>query len=135
MITQEKLYYSISEVSQITEIEAYTLRYWEKEFPKLKPKKSKKGQRTYTKKDIDIIHTIKELLYSRKYTIKGAREKIKNSPFENEKPKTESKPKTVTATLSPDVSASLKGISTDVMSIKKRLQILLKDDEEIIRSS
>ena len=77
----EKLYYSISEVSKITKIEAYTLRYWEKEFPKLKPKKSKKGQRIYTKKDLELISIIKELLHNKKYTIKGAREVLKGYSY------------------------------------------------------
>lgn len=70
----EKLYYSISEVSEITELEPYVLRFWEAEFPILKPRKNKKGHRTYRKKDIEQIFQIKELLYEHKYTIPGARE-------------------------------------------------------------
>jgi DNA-binding transcriptional MerR regulator len=70
----EKLYYSISEVKQITGIEPYVLRFWEAEFPTLKPRKNKKGHRTYRRKDIEHILRIKELLYENKYTIPGARE-------------------------------------------------------------
>ncbi len=70
----EKLYYSISEVSEITGLEPYVLRFWEAEFPILKPRKNKKGHRTYRKKDIEQIFQIKELLYEHKYTIPGARE-------------------------------------------------------------
>ncbi len=70
----EKLYYSISEVKQITGVEPYVLRFWEAEFPTLKPRKNKKGHRTYRKKDIEHILRIKELLYESKYTIPGARE-------------------------------------------------------------
>src|SRR4030042_4927386 len=70
----EKLYYSISEVSEITGLEPYVLRFWEAEFPVLKPRKNKKGHRTYRKKDIEQIFQIKELLYEHKYTIPGARE-------------------------------------------------------------
>ena len=70
----EKLYYSISEVSEITGLEPYVLRFWEAEFPVLKPRKNKKGHRTYRKKDIEQIFEIKELLYEHKYTIPGARE-------------------------------------------------------------
>ena len=70
----EKLYYSISEVSEITGLEPYVLRFWEAEFPVLKPRKNKKGHRTYRKKDIEQIFQIKGLLYEHKYTIPGARE-------------------------------------------------------------
>jgi len=68
----EKLYYSIGEVKEITSLEPHVLRFWETEFPALKPRKNGRGQRTYQKKDIDMILRIKELLYEKKYTIKGA---------------------------------------------------------------
>jgi DNA-binding transcriptional MerR regulator len=70
----DKLYYSISEVKQITGVEPYVLRFWETEFPSLHPRKNKKGHRTYRKKDIGLILKIKELLYKNKYTIPGARD-------------------------------------------------------------
>ena len=69
----KKLYYSISEVSKITEIEQYVLRYWETEFEQLKPQKNRAGNRIYTNKDIQLILYIKELLREKKYTIEGAK--------------------------------------------------------------
>ncbi len=69
----KKLYYSISEVSQITSLKAYVLRYWETEFAELRPKKSRAGSRTYTLDDIKLVFLIKRLLYDDKYTIEGAR--------------------------------------------------------------
>ena len=128
MATQENLYYSISEVSELTEVEAYTLRYWEKEFPKLRPKKSKKGQRTYTKKDIDVIQSIKELLYQRKYTIKGAREKLKKSTAEKPAAKPVAKAASTSSAsqdsrVKPEILKELKG---EVTLLKKRLTTLLK---------
>ncbi len=72
----EKLYYSIGEVKKVTGIEAYVLRFWESEFPSLRPRKNKKGHRTYRKRDIEIILKIKELLYENKFTIPGAREML-----------------------------------------------------------
>ncbi len=72
-----KLYYSISEVSRITDIKAYVLRFWEKEFPSLKPKKNRGGNRIYQKREIDLINQIKTLLYDEGYTIDGARQKLK----------------------------------------------------------
>src|SRR5690606_24547284 len=69
----KKLYYSISEVSKITEMEQYVLRYWETEFEQLKPQKNRAGNRIYTNKDIQIILQIKNLLRDKKYTIEGAK--------------------------------------------------------------
>ena len=69
----KKLYYSIGEVSTITELKQYVLRYWETEFKQLSPVKNKAGNRTYRQKDIDMILKIKDLLYNQKFTIDGAR--------------------------------------------------------------
>ena len=73
----KKLYYSISEVSEITKLKAYVLRYWETEFSHLSPPKNRAGNRTYRQKDIEIILKIKDLLYDKKYTIDGARNCLK----------------------------------------------------------
>ncbi len=69
----ERLFYKISEVSAITGLEAYVLRYWETEFPLLRPQKSRGGQRIYQKKDIEVILKIKQMLYEKGFTIAGAR--------------------------------------------------------------
>ncbi len=82
---EEKLYYSISEVAEITGLKPYVLRYWEKEFPMLKPKKSRGGNRTYTKKDIEIINRIKHLRTREKLTIAGARNKLTMRRHKEEK--------------------------------------------------
>jgi DNA-binding transcriptional MerR regulator len=73
----KKLYYSISEVSRITGLEQYVLRYWETEFPELKPAKNRAGNRIYTNKDIKLIMHIKQLLRDEKYTIEGAKQVMK----------------------------------------------------------
>ena len=73
----KKLYYSISEVSEITELKQYVLRYWETEFPQLKPSKNRAGNRIYRTHDIELISDIKSLLYERKFTIKGAKQHLK----------------------------------------------------------
>ena len=78
-----KLYYSISEVSEITKLKAYVLRYWETEFSQLSPPKNRAGNRTYRQKDIDMILKIKELLYERKFTIDGARNFLKGNEAKN----------------------------------------------------
>lgn len=74
--SDEKLYYSISEVARITGLEPYVLRYWEKEFPTLKPKKNRGGNRIYTEKDIELVNRIKHLRSKEKLTIAGARTKL-----------------------------------------------------------
>ena len=85
----KKLYYSIGEVSEITGLKAYVLRYWETEFSKLKPPKNRAGNRTYRQKDIDLIVQVKSLLYDKKYTIDGARTVLKDSHDKADKIKTE----------------------------------------------
>lgn len=81
----KKLYYSISEVSKITELEQYVLRYWETEFDMLKPAKNLAGNRIYTNRDIKLILYIKKLLRDEKYTIEGAKKLLKNYNFKDEK--------------------------------------------------
>jgi DNA-binding transcriptional MerR regulator len=76
--SMKKLYYSISEVSRITDLEQYVLRYWETEFEQLKPAKNSSGNRIYTNKDIKLILLIKKLLKEEKYTIEGAKKILKN---------------------------------------------------------
>ena len=73
----KKLYYSISEVSEITGLKQYVLRYWETEFSQLKPGKNRAGNRIYRSHDIDTIIEVKSLLYDRKFTIKGAQQHLK----------------------------------------------------------
>ena len=63
-------------MSRLTGLEQYVLRYWETEFPQIKPDKGRSGQRLYTKKDLDTILQIKQLLYKDGYTIAGARKKL-----------------------------------------------------------
>jgi DNA-binding transcriptional MerR regulator len=72
-----KLYYSISEVSKITDLEQYVLRYWESEFDELKPAKNRAGNRIYTNRDIKLILHIKKLLRDERYTIEGAKQVLK----------------------------------------------------------
>ncbi len=72
-----KLYYSISEVSRITGLEQYVLRYWETEFDDLRPQKNRAGNRIYSNKDIKFILRIKELLREKRYTIEGAKQILK----------------------------------------------------------
>lgn len=76
----KKLYYSIGEVSDLTGLKPYVLRYWETEFTNLSPGKNRAGNRVYTEKDIETILEIKRLLYQDKFTIQGARQFFNNTP-------------------------------------------------------
>ncbi len=114
----KKLYYSISEVSKITEIEQYVLRYWETEFDQLKPQKNRAGNRIYTNKDIQLILHIKTLLREKKYTIEGAKKILED--------------------YSPDQGSSVneketidKNINEDYAEAKKEKPSLKKDLEDI----
>ena len=69
----DRMFYRIKEVCSITGLKPHVLRYWEQEFKDIKPVKSSRGQRLYKKKDLDIIFTIKRLLYEQRYTIEGAK--------------------------------------------------------------
>lgn len=82
----KKLYYSIREVSELTGIESHVLRFWEKEFSQLNPRRGRSGNRAYTERNIKIILAIKDLLYAQKYTIQGAVERLKidRSLWENQ---------------------------------------------------
>jgi DNA-binding transcriptional MerR regulator len=69
----DKLYFRIGEVSKLTGVKPYVLRFWESEFPGLGPKKSGTGHRLYRRKDVEMVLEIKHLLYDKRYTIEGAR--------------------------------------------------------------
>ena len=113
----KKLYYSISEVSKITDIEQYVLRYWETEFEQLTPQKNRAGNRIYTNKDIRLILYIKELLREKKYTIEGAK-KILEDYEQEKKPIIEVKEKKVQT-------------DSDIIEVEKNIPSLKEDLEEI----
>ena len=68
--------FNIAEVSKLTGTKAHVLRYWESEFPQLKPIKNRSGQRVYRQKDVDIVLHLKKLLYDEQYTVAGARKRL-----------------------------------------------------------
>ncbi|MCF8224524.1 MAG: MerR family transcriptional regulator [Bacteroidales bacterium] len=80
----EKLYYSIGEVAVMFDVNTSLIRYWEKEFDIIKPKKNKKGNRLFTQNDIDNFHIIYHLVKERGMTLKGARKKMKENKNEED---------------------------------------------------
>jgi DNA-binding transcriptional MerR regulator len=72
----KKEYYSIGEVCQITGLKPHVLRYWETQFKGLVPVKNRAGNRAYRRREIEMVQLVKELLYEKKYTIEGARQRL-----------------------------------------------------------
>ena len=113
----KKLYYSIGEVSKMTELKAYVLRYWETEFKQLKPPKNRAGNRTYRQGDIDLILYIKDLLYTKKFTIEGARHQLAMEK--------DSKKEDVTAPVE-SVQQAAPARKETLLKIKQELETLLE---------
>ena len=106
----EKLYFKIGEVAALLELKTHVLRYWETEFPLLKPVKSRTNQRLYRRKDVETALLIKDLLYRQGFTIAGARQQLKNEmqavfPWGDE----------------PSSATVLHEIKSDLLSIRQRL--------------
>lgn len=86
----EKLYYTITEVSKLLDIKPYVIRYWETEFPQIRRSRKSGRNRRYNQKEYETICIIKDLLYDKKYTIKGAKQALKdnvNPPVNEAAPK------------------------------------------------
>ena len=115
----KKLYYSIGQVSEITGLKQYVLRYWETEFPHLKPNKNSAGNRVYTPDDVENIKEIKKLLHEEKFTIKGARQHLKDM-------KSKSKVLNIDTLSSVDISM-LKKIHSDIETLLTLVQDLKKE--------
>jgi DNA-binding transcriptional MerR regulator len=102
-----KRYYSIGEVAEIFEINTSALRFWEKEFPELSPKKNERGVRKYTPENMELIRQIYHLVKERGFTLKGARKKYKDNPADTAN--------------NEDVVRRLLKIKGDMESLKKQL--------------
>jgi len=110
---KEEPLYKIGEVCKVADLQPYVLRYWETEFTQLSPNKSGGGQRLYTKRELDIILRIKELLYKEGFTIAGAKKKLEIDL---------SDPATVSATDAPPPRVSQDGLA----KVKRELRDLLE---------
>ena len=109
MVAEEslKLYYSIEEVADMFGVNTSLIRFWEKEFDVIKPHKNKKGNRQFTKADVDNFHLIYHLVKEKGMTLKGAQQQLKNRKDETE--------------LHFEVIKRLKGIKEELLSIKSQL--------------
>ncbi|MBF0327707.1 MAG: MerR family transcriptional regulator [Nitrospirae bacterium] len=119
----ERIFYKIGEAGKIVGVESYVLRYWETEFPFLKPRKTSSGQRIYTKDDVDLLTQIKKLLHEEKYTIEGVRKKLSSGAL-----KTNSDDKILEAPIPAVQDArSTSGNAEVLKAVKQRLAKLLGD--------
>jgi DNA-binding transcriptional MerR regulator len=73
----DKLFFRIGDAAELLEVKPYVLRFWETEFPMVRPTKSRSGQRVYRKKDVEMLFLIKHLLYVERFSIEGARKRIR----------------------------------------------------------
>jgi len=104
----DKLFYTITEVAEMFKVNASLIRFWEKEFEVLKPRKSNKGNRLYTKKDIENLRVIYHLVKEKGFTLQGAKDKLKEKPVESHNKNLEAIEK-------------LERVKTYLLDLKKRL--------------
>lgn len=113
-----RLYFRIGDVSRLTGVPAYVLRYWETEFSMLSPKKSGTNQRLYRRKDVEMVLEIKRLLYEKRFTIEGARSYLQH------RPKAERAPKPVQNALFPAPAAPAQAIASVRAGLMDVLRLL-----------
>ena len=121
--TREKLYRSISEVSDRLAIKPHVLRYWETQFPSLRPQKNRAGNRIYKPEDIQLLDRVKELLYDRRFTIEGARRHL----LEERRGKTRS-PKTTSPTPSDPAARKRNAVLNEVCAELRTLAGRLRNE-------
>ena len=131
----DKLYFRIGDVARLCEVPAYVLRFWETEFPQLKPNKGGTGQRLYRKRDVEMALRIKSLLYDKGYTIPGARQVFKTeakareaAPFETSAPIPIAAPTPALVPLGSGASAS----AADQTKIEARLRALRAEMQSLM---
>ena len=115
--------YKIGEVCRLADVQPYVLRYWETEFPPLTPNKSGGGQRLYTRREIDVILRIKQLLYSEGFTIAGAKKKLELDLAEAAAPKPKAAAKRSPRAAKPNAqrAKALAGIRRELTAILQML--------------
>jgi DNA-binding transcriptional MerR regulator len=108
----DKLYFRIGEVARLLDLPTYVLRFWETEFPQLKPNKGGTGQRLYRRRDVDLVLRIRTLLYEEGYTIPGARQLLK----------TEARPKETPAVVVEEPVAEVPGAAIRLRRMRSELR-------------
>jgi DNA-binding transcriptional MerR regulator len=115
-----KLYFRIGEVAELVGVEPHVLRYWEREFRSIRPTKSAKGQRVYSRRDVESLLRVRELLYREGFTIAGAKKKLQRSgqePRESREAPELAEPESPTADRPSALSAERDGAPVDVPGV------------------
>jgi DNA-binding transcriptional MerR regulator len=132
-VIPDKLYFRIGDVARLCEVPAYVLRFWETEFPNLKPNKGGTGQRLYRRKDVETALRIKHLLYDLGYTIPGARQVFKTDASakdavpqtsESSAAPTVTRPAAVVSSIAAPVSATDANRDARLMTLRDELRAL-----------
>jgi len=123
-----KVFFRIGEVAKITGVKAYVLRFWETEFPSLKPQKGKTGQRRYRRTDVEQILRIKELLWERKFTIAGAKSELRGGKDRERTQLAGQQPLPIAPPPVPEPGPStLDGYSTESLRVMRSELLSLRD--------
>jgi DNA-binding transcriptional MerR regulator len=129
----KKFYYTIGEVSNLLELKPYVIRYWETEFPQLKPRKDHGRNRQFTEEHIELLRKIKNMLYNQKFTIDGARQKLKQEKKAPEQIEIDLfAPVPVKETNLSD--ADKKKLLNELLEIKKRINSFVQNLKQLKRS-
>ncbi|MDP9149438.1 MAG: MerR family transcriptional regulator [Myxococcota bacterium] len=127
-----KVYFRIGEVAELVGVEPHVLRYWEREFRSIRPTKSAKGQRVYSRRDVENLIRVRQLLYSEGFTIAGAKRKLQHGVVEKKEPAEASEPAEVEAPAPPQQTPggpAAEGSSVSVSTTRKQL-LAIRDDIE-----
>lgn len=120
MTIPDKIYFKIGEVARLTGVKPYVLRYWETEFKAIQPVKSRSRQRLYRKRDVELILKIKELLYAQRFTIEGARKRIRELLGEGELAAVEAAEASSAPSVDPDALERARGLARDLLALASR---------------
>jgi DNA-binding transcriptional MerR regulator len=112
-----KLFFRIGEVARIVGVRPHVLRYWETEFPVIRPAKSRTGQRVYSRHEVEIVSLIKHLLYARRYTIDGARKALREKGIEASIREVKKDTRSAGVTVARDAAFVLRGVADVLASI------------------
>jgi DNA-binding transcriptional MerR regulator len=121
-----KFYYTIGEVSNLLELKPYVIRFWETEFPQLKPRKDKRRNRQFSEEQIELLRKIKDMLYTQKFTIDGARQRLKQERKTPEQIEIDLFAPPPAATASHLTAAEKKKLLNDLTDMKKRISGIVR---------
>ena len=115
----DRLYFRIGDVAELIGVKPYVLRYWESEFPMISPTKSSSGQRVYRKNDVETVIMIKHLLYEQRFSIEGARKKIRELRKEGELKTFKKETSGSNAGVGEDRLKEIRGLAKDIKALSQ----------------